>query len=43
MKRYKYDGIAPSRNAYDTVYLQFIRLSDRKIIYRKALRWDLKK
>jgi len=39
MKKFKYDGIAPSRNPFDPVYLQFIRVIDGKILYKKALRW----
>jgi len=42
MKTYKYLGIAPSRNPYDPVYLMFKHQHTKDIIYRKALRWDLK-
>lgn len=43
MKTYRYIEIAPSRSAYDTIYLTFENIKTKEIIYRKALRWDLNK
>ena len=43
MKKYRYIEIAPSRSAYDPIYLTFENTKTKELIYRKALRWDLKK
>ena len=42
MKKYRYIEIAPSRSAYDPIYLTFENRITHQIIYRKALRWDRK-
>lgn len=40
MSKYHYIEIAPSRSAYDPIYLTFENRITKEIIYRKALRWD---
>jgi|GEM_PF-6664343 len=41
MSKYRYIEIAPSRSAYDPIYLTFENRITHELIYRKALRWDV--